>query len=54
MIRTLEAESSSYYKGLQQAKADLENEFRRKIRGFSQEVEQRAETAERLELRRLI
>ena len=33
---------------------DLENEYRRKIRGFSVEVDQRAESAERGELRRLI
>lgn len=54
MIKDLELESTSYYKGLQQAKADQDNDYRKKIRGYAMEVEQREGNRETLEAQRLL
>lgn len=45
-VRELEAESESYYKGPLEARWDIDNDYRKKIRGFANEVEQRAEKRE--------
>lgn len=53
-IKDVEVESNSYYHGPAQAKLDMENDYRKKIRGFSVEVDLRAENREKFELSRLI
>jgi hypothetical protein len=49
-IKECEAESNSYYMGPTQARADMENDYRKKIRGYAIEVSQRAQNREKFEL----
>ena len=47
-------QSESYFRGPLQAKYDLDNDFRKKLRGFAQEVDRINKTGEQLAIRKML